>query len=377
MGYVGHRGPTRFLRYIISLILSTFVLVKAIRVSRSRILVTMAGHCYSGFVIALVGKVMKRKVIVRMSEPTRALLKRNRRPGLLYVVTSWTERLSLSLSDAVFSVRDMSDYCTLPSGKARVIGQGVSIHQIEECSPADLRDHFSPALVTVARLDSEKGIERLIDSVALLVEKFPNIGCFIVGWGPEMSSLLQRVSERSLESHVVFTGYIPPSQVPRILKACDIFVLPSDLEGVPSAILEAMACGLPVVTCLRTGSFAEMMRKFNAAFSVTTDPQAIADAVETLLINPQQRENIAKSGIRYVRTYHDSKESRKAFSSLILQVGGYVHTEYSDELSLQPRQSPLHILGNAYYEVHRRLMFKPFSSGRSMRQSHESGRGSV
>src|SRR5207249_378977 len=287
--FTGHRGPLRFLLYVASLALSSLLLVRAIKISRSRLIVTFAGHCYSGFIVALVGKITRRKTAVRISEPTRLLLRNNRRPGAIYALATWTERISLSLSDAIFSVRDMSDYCRIPPEKDWIIGQGVDLRGIEDSQPEELSDRLSPALITVSRLDSEKGVQRLIDSIALLTNKFPAIGCLIVGWGPEMDNLRRRVSARGLGEHISFLGYVPPSKVPSFLKACDIFILPSEFEGVPSAVLEAMASGLPVVTCLRTGAFANSIRDSSSALVVLPTPEAIAQGIEQLWVNPKER----------------------------------------------------------------------------------------
>jgi glycosyltransferase involved in cell wall biosynthesis len=280
----------------------------------------MAGHCYTGFVIALVGKLTMRRSIIRISEPTRALLKRNHRPFLAYALATWTEKLSLSLCTAAFSVRDMSDYFGASVKRACVISQGVNIQEIEKAEKILLPKSFEPVIVSVSRLDSEKGIDRIIDSIKYLLPAYPNIGCFIVGWGPEFRNLARRVSEASLDNHVEFMGYVPPANIASILKACDIFVLPSELEGVPSAVLEAMASGLPVVMCTRSGSFVESVSKANAGLIVPPQPKAIADAVTLLLNNRHLRESVAKLGASYVREYYDSKESQKKMSGLIMSL---------------------------------------------------------
>jgi len=314
--FVGHRGPLRFVLYVASLALSALLLVKATKLSRSKIIVTMAGHCYSGFIVAVMGKLMKRRTIIRISEPTRLLLRRNHRPRIVYALATLTEKISLSLSDAIFSVRDMSDYCAIPPSKDWIIRQGVDLKGIEDSRPVKLREHLSPAIVTVSRLDSEKGIDRLIDSIALLIHKLPDAGCLIVGWGPEMESLRKRVAEKGLIQHVSFVGYVPPGKVASFLKACNIFVLPSELEGVPSAVLEAMASGLPVVMCLQTGDFAKSVIRAGSALTVPPTPQAIADAIEWLWFNESERVKLSELGLEYVRANYDEAESRKRFFEL-------------------------------------------------------------
>ena len=283
-------------------------------------MLSMAGHCYTGFVIALVGKLTMRKSIIRISEPTRALLKRNHRPFLAYALATWTEKLSLTLCTAAFSVRDMSEYFRASVKRAYVISQGVNIQEIEKAEKISLPKSFAPIIVSVSRLDSEKGIDRIIDSMKYLLPAYPSIGCFIVGWGPEFRNLVRRVSDASLDNHVEFTGYLPPANIASFLKACDIFVLPSELEGVPSAVLEAMASGLPVVMCTRSGSFVESVGKANAGLIVPPQPKAIAEAVTLLLSNRDLRETVTKLGASYVRKYYDCKESQRKMRGLILSL---------------------------------------------------------
>lgn len=320
LSYLGHRGSTRFLLYAVWLLLSSFYLIRAIKSSQARILLSMAGHCYTGFVIALVGKIMMRRSIVRISEPTRALLKHNHRPFLALALATWTEKLSLLLCSASFSVRDMSDYFGASVNGAHVISQGVNIQEIERSEKISLPKPFAPTIVSVSRLDSEKGIHRLIDSMKYLVPTYPRIGCFIVGWGPEFENLAQRVSDASLDNHVEFMGYIPPANIASFLKACDVFVLPSELEGVPSAVLEAMASGLPVVICNRSGSFVESVNKANAGLIIPAQPKAIAEAVALLLNNTHLRETVAKRGIDYVSQHFDCRESQEKMTGLILSL---------------------------------------------------------
>jgi glycosyltransferase involved in cell wall biosynthesis len=214
----------------------------------------------------------------------------------------------------------MSDYFGYDVKKAHVISQGVNIQEIEKAEKVSLPKSFEPAIVSVSRLDSEKGIDRIIDSMKYLVPSYPNIGCFIVGWGPEFKNLARRVSDAALDNHVEFVGYVPPASIASFLKACDIFILPSELEGVPSAVLEAMASGLPVVMCTRSGSFVESVSKANAGLIVSAQPKAIAEAVTVLLSNTYLRETVAKLGASYVREYYDCRDSQEKMNGLIMSL---------------------------------------------------------
>lgn len=103
-------------------------------------------------------------------------------------------------------------------------------------------DHY--ILVTVGELTANKNHRIIIDALKEL--KDLKISCLICGEGPMLSALQEQIKRSGLESRVILAGYV--TQVPQILQQCDCFVFPSYREGLPVALMEAMAVGLPVVT---------------------------------------------------------------------------------------------------------------------------------
>jgi glycosyltransferase involved in cell wall biosynthesis len=115
----------------------------------------------------------------------------------------------------------------------------------------DLRKEFgigkeSIVLGTVAFLRDYKGIHLCLDAVALLRHQFPTLKFLVVGDGPEGLRLREKAESLGIQNYVHFVGF--RSDVHRVLAALDVFVLPSTAgEGVPQAITQAMAMGVPVV----------------------------------------------------------------------------------------------------------------------------------
>lgn len=102
-------------------------------------------------------------------------------------------------------------------------------------------------ILFVGYLDVFKGVYETIESFCLVNNKNSNTKLMMVGEGPKENELKLKISEWSLENDVIFTGDIEPAKVHEYYQAADIFLLPSHVKGVPVVVIEAMACGLPVV----------------------------------------------------------------------------------------------------------------------------------
>ena len=110
----------------------------------------------------------------------------------------------------------------------------------------------APVLISVGGLVERKGFHRMIECLPELRQEFPGLRYLIVGGasaeGNLLEQLMAQVRALHLEDAVTFLGPLPPDQLPAVLSAADVFVLPTRNEGWANVFLEAMACGLPVVT---------------------------------------------------------------------------------------------------------------------------------
>ena len=148
-------------------------------------------------------------------------------------------------------------------------------------------------VMMVARLNPKKGVEDLIEAAALVLKDFPDTWFVIVGevvlesTGQEKAyanRLVARARELGLGEHIVFTGL--RRDIPRLLPAADLSVLPSFSEGLPNAVIEAMASGLPVVAT-NVGGIPEIIRQGRTGLLVTPgDIRALAESINTVLQNP-------------------------------------------------------------------------------------------
>jgi len=133
--------------------------------------------------------------------------------------------------------------------------------------------------IFVGRLSKIKGIDLLLDGFALVHQEKPEARLLIAGDGEEREALENRISSMGLKESVRLLGNVAHNRLPQILNAADIFVLTSVAEGVPNAILEAMACGLPVVAT-NVGGIHEVVKSGVNGFLINSrDPRDVAEAM--------------------------------------------------------------------------------------------------
>lgn len=175
-----------------------------------------------------------------------------------------------------------------------------------------VREHAGEGLhlLFVARLALEKGLPILIDAFARLRERRSRIRLTIVGAGQEQVDIEARAGTLGLGDHVRFTGYQTPEQVAEWLRAADVLVLPSLIEGVPIAAMEAMASGVPVVAT-RVGGLSELVEDGVSGYLVpAAAPVALAERIESLLDDPELRNRFGRAGrAKVVRDFNLARET--------------------------------------------------------------------
>lgn len=186
-----------------------------------------------------------------------------------------------------------------PARKMRTIHNGVSLSEFvpSESNGARMRaklglrpDEF--VLVCAARLSEQKGIDILLEAIACVLRNGISCKCVIVGDGPLREQLLERAREMGLSGQVFFEGF--QEDVRPYLQAGSAFVLTSRWEGLPLAILEAMACGLPCIVTDVGGNAEAITHRMEGLVVPPESAEAVADAISYLATHPQERAEMSK-----------------------------------------------------------------------------------
>lgn len=151
------------------------------------------------------------------------------------------------------------------------------------------RDPDEKILLTVGHLCPRKGTHRVIQSLPDLLRSHPNLHYVIVGDDAAERSfrqqLIRLVAKNNLQSHVTFTGHLPPSDIARWMQAADLFVLPTKNEGWCNVLHEAVACRIPIVTT-NVGGNREIVAKDAGTIIPPDNPLALTTAIAIHLDNP-------------------------------------------------------------------------------------------
>lgn len=153
-----------------------------------------------------------------------------------------------------------------------------------------------PIVGIVATLRNWKGHAYLLEAFAALAHSFPDWTLLVVGDGPQRANLERNAAELEVKHRITFVGN--RNDVPELLRAMDIFVLPSyGDEGVPQGIMQAMACGLPVIST-PVGAIGEAVDNGNTGILVTPkDSHVLADALAGLMADERCRMDFGAAGL--------------------------------------------------------------------------------
>lgn len=157
-------------------------------------------------------------------------------------------------------------------------------------------------IVTIARLAPWKGIDILIQSFAQI--KDTDVRLLVVGSGPELEKLMKMCAALEIEDRVTFTEEVPNEDVQKILKASDLFVLNSSYEGLPHVLLEAMACGVPIIATNSGGNREVIVDGNNGRLVRYGDVEELAYRIEEVLGDHESREQYIRRSYERLKMFN-------------------------------------------------------------------------
>jgi glycosyltransferase involved in cell wall biosynthesis len=150
----------------------------------------------------------------------------------------------------------------------------------------------NPLIGIIARLSDVKGIDILIKAMPLIIKAIPSVNLLIAGQGPQENELKKLTQSMSLTAQIHFKDTIDQTQ--ELLCAMDVFVMPSLMEGLGLSVIEAQACGIPVVAS-RVGGLVDLIEDGKSGYLVAAnDPQALADRIIEILNAPELSRAMAR-----------------------------------------------------------------------------------
>jgi glycosyltransferase involved in cell wall biosynthesis len=222
----------------------------------------------------------------------------------------WVDRQIGRLVDKYIAVshaaaRHLIGNKRVPKSKITVIHNGRDLDRFgptdthrRTATRAALRLGDVSAILAVARLDEQKGHRHLLDALAILAPRRPKLVTLLAGDGPLEHSLRAQSAALGLDDRVRFLGY--RRDVPELLEAADLVVLPSLYEGLPLVAIEALAAQRPLVATEVDGTPEVVIHERTGLLVPPANPAALAAAIERLLDNPELASRLASDGRRFV-----------------------------------------------------------------------------
>ena len=206
------------------------------------------------------------------------------------------------------SRRDLTRYMDLPNERINVTYLGVDPRFRPDLPSDELENVLSryriqqPFLLFVGGINARKNVSRILEAYVRVRERNPGISFVVIGkrqW--QTSGIDETLKRLNLDSHVQFTGYVPDTDLPALYHTAEMFLFPSLYEGFGLPLLEAMACGTPVITS-NISSLPEVAG--NAALSVNPlDVNELTSAIELLLTDMALKDCLRQRGLEQARRF--------------------------------------------------------------------------
>jgi glycosyltransferase involved in cell wall biosynthesis len=275
-----------------------------------------------GVAAALLARWFGKPLVITARGTDVNLIPEHRLPRVLIQWAARQARASIGVSSALVErLRQLN----VAESRLRVIRNGVDAERFQPQPAGRARSELglegAPVVLTVGNLHEHKGQRLVIEAFARVRQDHPQARLVVVGDGTDRAWLMRRATELGLSGHTTFAGTVPNAELARWYSAADVLVLASSREGWPNVLLEAMACGTPVVASA-VGGVPEIVQSLDVGRLVherSTD--AFARAVLDVLDGSTDRARIR----RYAQGFsweHTSQAQLELFGSLMSPHGG-------------------------------------------------------
>jgi glycosyltransferase involved in cell wall biosynthesis len=171
----------------------------------------------------------------------------------------------------------------------------------------------------VGRFTWEKGVMNFVEAIPITAKQMKNVDFVLVGEGPLFSLVNKKIGVFSSEQ-VKVLKWLPRHQLPLLLNKLRLLVLPSATEGLPNIVLEAMACGTPVLAT-PVGAIPDIIKEGETGFLLkSSDPRHIAERIIELLNKPDLLEKVSVNAYNYVRENFSYEKTLDAWRRILQEI---------------------------------------------------------
>ena len=216
----------------------------------------------------------------------------------------WKYRQVDAFVAASEAIRQMLVADGVPAERTVTVHEGIDVDHVAAAPPVNVHEafwlpHQAPVVGNVAALVPHKGQRYLVDAAHLVVQHVPDARFIILGEGELREHLQKQVHEHHLEKHVLLPGF--RTDVLGCIKGFDLFVMSSVTEGLGTSLLDAMACGRPIVAT-RAGGIPEIVEDgVNGTLVPPRDAASLAAAIVQALQDEGWRRRTGEAGLARVR----------------------------------------------------------------------------
>ena len=305
-------GGGSLIRKLKANLTAVFRLRRVLRLEKPDIAVGMGGMTNWGLILA--AGLARTGMAVIIGEHGAAALEYRKDRVTSYVI-SLLNRFLYPFADRIVAISEgVREYLVrdrkIPKEKIVTIHNPVDIARIQKLSQEQvddpwLRDQDKPVVLWVGRIAAVKGLEYLIGAFERVLREI-DARLIMVGEGSEESTIRDLVRGSALQEKVRFAGF--QSNPYRYMSRSSVFAFPSLSEGFGMVLVEAMACGLPVVSTDCVAGPSEILQNGRCGILVpVADEDALAKAIVTMLTNTELRNRLAAEALRRVADFEPAK----------------------------------------------------------------------
>gem|GEM_PF-2920661 len=321
------KNPIYFLIYfLLALVVGTKIIKKRREI---RVVGCVNGHIYQGLIAYLISRITHRKCIIRVNEDTvfaatlffKKIKVLNKRlfVKIFSTILRKVERHLFEHVDWIVTHGPM-DYKKIKklTKKCSFVPLPLDVHKFKQLSisktkrlKTKLAGNDTKIILFVGRLAPIKGVNTLLLAFKDVIITYPNSTLLIIGSGSNKKEYEDFAENLGIKEKVKFLGYVSHDKLPNYYNIADVYVLPSLREEFSNTIMEAMACGVPVIAT-DVGGNPYLIKNNKTGFLVPArNPKALSEKILYVFNNPEEARKVSFNAIQEIRKYSGKEIGEK------------------------------------------------------------------